>query len=84
MSMKFVLVISSEMQTILTLCPLGNFSCFLSSADFFKINFLEKILIGIPSVSNSLDPDQPSFVRPDLGLNCTVCKSYQQRKQEDK
>ena len=24
------------------LCLLGNFACFLSSADFFKINFFEK------------------------------------------
>ena len=27
---------------ILTLCMLGNFCMFLSSADFFKINFLKK------------------------------------------
>ena len=26
----------------LTLCPLGNFACSLSSADFFKINISEK------------------------------------------
>ena len=45
------------------------FFCFLLI--FFKINFLEKILSGIPSVSNSLDPDQPRhFVGPDLGPNC--------------
>ena len=32
--------------------------------------FLE-ILTGIPSVLNSLDPDQAHrFVRPDLGTNC--------------
>ena len=31
---------------------------FLSSADFFfKINFFENILSGIPSVLNSLDPE---------------------------
>ena len=30
-----------------------------------------KTLSGIPSVSNSLDPDQaPHFVGPDLGPNC--------------
>ena len=38
------------------------------SIDFF---FSKKILSGIPSVSNSLDPDQAQhFVGPDLGPNC--------------
>ena len=31
---------------------------FLPSADFFKVNVFKKILSGIQSVSNSLDPDQ--------------------------
>ena len=43
----------------LTLCLLGNFSCFLSSADFFIVNFLEKFFQG---------PEQN--VGPDLGPNC--------------
>ena len=47
-----------------------TFHAFLSSADFFKINF-RKILSGIPSVSNNLDPDHARhFVGPDLGPNC--------------
>ena len=41
-------------------------------ADFFL-----KYLTGIPSVSNSLDPDlHQHFVGSELGQNC--CKSYQQ------
>ena len=48
---------------------------FLSSADFFQNQLFRKILSGIPSVSNSLDPDQarlfvePEIVWPDLGPN---------------
>ena len=38
---------------ILTLCLHGNFICFLSSAEFFKINIRDTI-----RVSNSLGPDQ--------------------------
>ena len=42
---------------------------FLSSMDFFF--FKKKNLPGIPSVSNSLDPDQARhFVGPNLGPNC--------------
>ena len=56
-----------------TFCPLGNFSCFfLSSADFFKINFFAKILSAIPSECQTewiqIRPDV--FVRPDLGPIC--------------
>ena len=55
---------------------------FLSSADFFFQNkVFRKILLGIPSVSNSLDPDQARhfsldpdqarhFVGPDMDPNC--------------
>ena len=47
------------------------FSCFLLSADFFQNQLFRKILSGIPSVSNSLDPDQArQFVGPELGPNC--------------
>ena len=31
------------------LCLLGNFACFLSSADFFQNRLFQKILSGIPS-----------------------------------
>ena len=41
----------------LFVCLLGNFYAFLSSADFFQNQPFRKILSGIPSVSNSLDPD---------------------------
>ena len=55
-----------------TLCLLGNFSCFLPSADFFfKSTFLKNSFRNTIRVSNSLDPDQvPCFVGPDLGPNC--------------
>ena len=45
----------------LTLCMLDNFTCFLLSADFFFENlfFFKKIFSGMPSVLNTLDPDQP-------------------------
>ena len=46
---------------------------FLLSVEFFFFFFqlLQKNLSGIPSVSNSLDPDQAQrFVGPDLGPNC--------------
>ena len=47
------------------------FPAFLSSADFFQNQLFRKILLGIPSESNSLDPDQARhFVGPDLGPNC--------------
>ena len=51
---------------------LGNFSCFfLLSADFVSKSTFLKTLSVIPSVSNTLDPDQAGhFVRPDLGPNC--------------
>ena len=51
----------------LTQCLLGNFPCFF----VFKINLFQKKKSDIPSVSNSLDPDQARyFVRPDLGPYC--------------
>ena len=50
---------------------IGNFSCVLWSADFFTKSSYQKILSGIPSVSNSLDSDQAQqFVWPNLGPNC--------------
>ena len=46
---------------MVTLCMLGNFSCFsLSSAEFYsKINFFSKIFFRIiMKVGNGSDPDQ--------------------------
>ena len=55
----------------LTLCVLGNFSCFCSCLQiFFKVHFFK-------TLSNCLVPDQDRHVvGPDLGP--TVCKGYQQ------
>ena len=55
----------------LTLCMLGNFSCFCHLLTFFKINFSINSLRITVRVSNSLDPDQDlHYVGPDLGPNC--------------
>ena len=57
----------------LTLCMLGNISCFLLSSDFFfsKSTLLKNSLMNTIIVSNSLDPDQARrYVWPDLGPNC--------------
>ena len=57
------------MVNISTLCMLGNL--LLSSADFFKINFFQKILSGTLSECQTVDPDQDqNSVGPDLGPNC--------------
>ena len=46
----------------------------------FKINIFKK-KSQIPSVSNSLDPDQARhFVRPDLGPNCLQTLSADDQK----
>ena len=44
----------------------------LSSADFFKINFFKKNLLGtLSECETALDPDQDrQNVDPDLGPNC--------------
>ena len=60
---------------MLTLCMLGNFECFLSSADFFKYELFQKNSFENPMipirVSKSLDPDEVQhFVRPDPGTIC--------------
>ena len=59
--------------TKLNLSMLLILHAFLSSVDFFKINFFKKSFRNVPSlrVSNSLGPDQDIyFVRPNLGPNC--------------
>ena len=57
----------------LTLCMLGNFSFFLSSAVVFfsKLTFSKNAFKNNTRVSNGLNPDQTRhFDRPDLGPNC--------------
>ena len=59
-------------QSPLVYFPPGKFSLlFCRMLVFFIINFFEKILSGIGSESNSLDPGQARHsVKPDLGANC--------------
>ena len=56
----------------LTLCILGNFSCFFVACCFFsKSTFWKNSFMSTIRVSNSLDLDQARhFVGPDLGPNC--------------
>ena len=66
---------SSYLEVIVTVFP-SVFACwlifhFLSSVDFFKINFSKKKFRISIWVSNSLYPDQShNCDRPDMGLNC--------------
>ena len=57
-----------------TFCPLRNFACFLSSANFFSKSTFSKNSFSLRTtiiMSNSLDPDQARhFFRADLGPNC--------------
>ena len=55
---------------------MGNFYALLSSADFFLNQLFRKILSGIQSESNSLDPGQA------LIWVQNVCKGYQQMKKD--
>ena len=49
---------------------LGSFAIFGCRLLIFR-NQLSKIISGMPSVSNSLDPDQArNYVGPDQGSNC--------------
>ena len=49
---------------------LGNFSCFLSSADFFKLIFSTFSFSATIRVSHGLDQDQDRrSVGPELGSN---------------
>ena len=56
----------------LTLCLLGNVSCFCRLLIFFpKLTFLKNSFRNTIIVSNSLDRDQARcFVGPGLGPNC--------------
>ena len=40
----------------------GYFDAFLTSDDFFQTQIFQKILSGIPSMSNRLDPDQADIL----------------------
>ena len=61
------------------------FPTFLSSAFFFQNQLLWKILSGIRSLSNRLDPDQVRlFVGADLGQNCLQRLSAEQMTQVGK
>ena len=58
---------------LLNQCILGNFSCFLLSADFFssKLTFGKNSFRNTIRMSNSFDPDPAQrFVGPDLVPNC--------------
>ena len=66
-------------QCLLTLCPLGNFSCLFVVCRFiFQINFFEKILSAIPSKCQT----DWTRIRPDVLLGLiwvqSVCKGYEQ------
>ena len=69
----------------LTLCLLCNFACFfVASLLFFKINFFEKNISGIPSVCQTFWIQ----IRPDILSGViwmqTVCKGYPQTTHGDK
>ena len=57
---------------ILTICILGNFTCFCGRLlTFFKINFFKDFFQEPIRVLNCLDPGQDrQFVGRDLGPNC--------------
>ena len=77
-----LLVFLKDFLLNLTLCMLGNFSCFCYHLFcFFKIN-IKKSFRNTIRVSNSLDPEQD---RHSVGMSVliwdkTVCKGYQQTK----
>ena len=54
----------------LTLCMLGNFACFFVVCGFLLNQLFQKNLSVIPSVSNSLNPDQARHFVGPLGPNC--------------
>ena len=72
MQLLMVYIITTKITTlpsIITLCILGNFYNFLSSADFFYISKL---------TSNSLAQDQvQTFVGPDLLPNLLLIRREQ-------
>ena len=71
-SNKFLSMFIESINIFIAAYPVCKCSCgFLSSADFFKINFLKKMFQKHVSISNSLDTDQDrQYVGPDMGSNC--------------
>ena len=71
MVINFAVVHESDWCYLLTLCMLGNFSCFCCHLlTFFKSQLFKKILSDI-RLSNSLDTDQErKKIGPDLCPNC--------------
>ena len=60
----------------LTLCILGNLSCFCcgtSTADFFKINLFKKEFRNTIKVSNGLDADQDQHSLADFSVVNPIC-----------
>ena len=56
---------------LLPICLLGNFSEFLSSAFFFKINFLQNSFSNTVECQTIWIQIRPDILSgPDLGLNC--------------
>ena len=73
MSLKSLLI-NATINATTTLVPQtkpGNFTCVLSSADFFQNHLRKNSKRNTIRASNSFDPDQARhFVGPDLGPNC--------------
>ena len=55
-------------------CMLGNFACFLSSADFFQNHFFRKTLSGIPSECQTVWIQTRPDILSGLIWVQTVCK----------
>ena len=62
----------------LTLCPLGNFSCFLSFADILENQVFRKILSGIASECQTNWIQIRPYVLSGLIWVQSVCKGYEQ------
>ena len=74
----YILALITCLMFLLTLCMLGNFSYFLSPADFFKI-FKKKIFSGVPSECQTDWIQIRTDILSVLIWVQTVCKGYQQR-----
>ena len=61
----------------LALCLLGSFACLLEPDDFFQNQQFQKNILGIPSVSNDLDPDQARHLSDGIWVETKVI-TYQQ------
>ena len=76
---EYKLLVVSKWLLLLTLCALGNFSCFCCRLlTFFKIIFFfKKSFRNTVRLSNCLDPDQDRHSVVLIRVQ-TVCKNYQQ------